>query len=79
MIKSQTDADGLVQTYDCLELGDKVVISDGMFRDFVGILDRELKHKNRVMILITSISYCGSIIVGRESIKRAVSQTFSRP
>jgi transcriptional antiterminator RfaH len=73
IIKSQTDKDGLVWTWNELELGDKVVISDGMFRDFVGVFKCELRHANRVMILLTTINYQGSIVVRKESVRKAAS------
>jgi transcriptional antiterminator RfaH len=72
VIKSRTDKDGFVRMCDRLEPGDRVVVSDGAFRDFVGVFDHEIEHADRVMILLTTIKYQGSLVVGRESIRRAV-------
>lgn len=69
-IKSQIDEEGFVRTYDRLELGDKVVVKDGVFHDFVGVFDRELKHTNRVLILLTAINYQGSVVIERDSLRR---------
>ena len=39
------------------EKGDKVYIREGPFKDFYGIFEREIKRKERVMILLEVIHY----------------------
>lgn len=58
-IKSRVGEDGFVQFDEELKRGDKVVIRDGPLTNLVGVFDRELEDGNRVLMLLTAISYQG--------------------
>ena len=62
--------DGFVRIDSCLKCGDKVVIKEGPLRNFTGIFERELKESERVMLLLTAVSYQGRAVVNRDLIER---------
>lgn len=51
--------------------GDNVVIQEGLFRGFAGIFKKELKARDRVLILLHTISYQGRIEVEKGFLARA--------
>ena len=57
VIKQREGKDELVQLYDESNRGDKVVISDEPSKDFVGVFDEHAKDRDRVSILLTTLSY----------------------
>jgi len=69
-IKSRIGEDGFVRSDDHLKPGDKVMISDGPFGNFIGVFDREIKSSNRVMILLATVNFQGHIITQKESIQK---------
>jgi transcriptional antiterminator RfaH len=71
IIRLQTDADGFTRIGEELRLGDKVVIKDGPLKNFTGIFEREVKHTDRVMLLLNTISYQSHVIIERELIRKA--------
>ncbi|HYO62474.1 MAG TPA: transcription termination/antitermination NusG family protein [Pyrinomonadaceae bacterium] len=70
VIKQREDKDGLVQLYDDLNRGDKVVISDGPLKDFVGVFDGHAKDRDRVSILLTTVSYQNRILIERGLVRK---------
>lgn len=69
-IQSRIGEDGLVKMDTSLKRGDKVVIKEGPLRNFTGSFERELKDSERVMLLLTTVSYQGRAVVGRDLIER---------
>lgn len=70
LIQSQVGADGFIGVQKSLAIGDEVTIQDGPLRNLVGIFEREIKGTDRVLILLAAISYQGSVIVERGSVKK---------
>jgi transcriptional antiterminator RfaH len=70
LIHDRIDKNGFVQIGDDLKPGDKVVVKAGPLRNFVGIFERDLKEKDRVIVLLTAISYQGCLVVSRDSLQR---------
>jgi transcriptional antiterminator RfaH len=70
ILKSREGADGFIRMGEDLKCGDRVVVREGLFRDFDGIFVRDLLDSERVLILLTTISYQGHIVVGKESVRR---------
>lgn len=71
IMQLQTDADGIVHIGEDLRLGDMVVIQDGPLKDFTGIFEREVKHSDRVILLLHTLSYQSHIVIERELIRKA--------
>jgi transcriptional antiterminator RfaH len=71
LIRSRVDDDNYVRQDD-FEVGDKVTFSNGIFTNLSGIFEREVKAKNRVVLLLATLSYQGRIEVDSELVRRAV-------
>ena len=72
LIRSRVDEDNYVITEEDFEAGDKVIFSNGIFKDLTGIFEREVKAKNRVILLLESLTYQGRIEVDSQLVRRAV-------
>lgn len=70
LIKAQIDADGFVRLVDDFKAGDKVVIKSGPLKNFVGVFERQMKHSERVTILLTAVNYHSRAIVTKEMIMK---------
>ncbi len=71
LIRSRVDEDNCVIREEDFKAGDKVTFSNGIFRDLTGIFEREAKAKNRVILLLASLSYQGRIEVDSEFVRKA--------
>jgi transcriptional antiterminator RfaH len=65
-IRSRIAEDGYIRMDDDLQPGDEVMIDNGPLRNFVGVFDRKINDTNRVMILLTTVSYQARIVIERE-------------
>lgn len=70
LIQSKVAEDGFVEVRDKLKKGDRVRIEDGPLKSLVGIFKRDVTDRDRVLILLTAISYQGSAIIEREHVRR---------
>ncbi len=70
LIKSRVDKDGFVQFNEELKRGDKVVILDGPLTNLVGIFERDLEDGDRVLMLLTAISYQGHVTIEKELLRK---------
>lgn len=71
LIRSRIDEDGCFIRHENFKCGDKVTFSDGIFRNLNGIFEREVKAKNRVILLLETLSYQGRIEVDSELVQKA--------
>ncbi|HYJ88179.1 MAG TPA: transcription termination/antitermination NusG family protein [Pyrinomonadaceae bacterium] len=71
MIRSRTNQEGLVELREDLVPGGELTIKDGPLRGLAGILEREMKDTERVMLLLTCVSYQGHFVIEREHLKLA--------
>lgn len=67
-IQSQVAEDGFVKVGEDLKTGDQVVIKDGPLRSLTGVFERQVKGSDRVLILLSTIQYQGSVVVDREHV-----------
>jgi transcriptional antiterminator RfaH len=70
LIKSNVGQDGFISMSEEFKYGDEVIIQEGPLRNIVGIFQRGIKSSDRVMILLTTISYQSRIIIGRDGVKK---------
>jgi transcriptional antiterminator RfaH len=70
IIQAQIGDDGLVQLGTELKVGDDVKIKDGPLANFVGVFDHQLDHSDRVVILLTAVSYQGRIVIQKECVEK---------
>jgi transcriptional antiterminator RfaH len=77
LISSRVGEDGFVKLSDELKPGDKVTISDGPFKNFVGIVERHINESDRVRILLMAINYQSHITIEQELLKKVGGQHWS--
>ena len=70
LIQSRVGEDGLVQLDHELSCGDKVMINGGPLKTLVGVFQHSLKSSERVVILLTAISYQGHIVIEKDLISK---------
>jgi transcriptional antiterminator RfaH len=70
LLRTQSDADGYVLIGQDLKAGDRVMISNGPFRNFVGIFQSTAKDRYRVSVLLTAISSQSRVIIDRELVRK---------
>lgn len=70
LLRKQSDADGCVRIGQELKAGDKVMISNGPFRNFVGIFQGTSRERDRVSILLTAVSSQNRVLVDRDQVKK---------
>ncbi len=70
MLKARTAESGLIRMEESLKPGDKVMIKDGAFKDLTGIFERGVKDIDRIIILLSCVSYQGRIIVDRDFVEK---------
>lgn len=72
IVKSQIHEDGFVRIGKELKIGDRVVVKTGPFKSLEGIFEREMQETDRVMILLTTISFQGRMVIERGLIEKSV-------
>ena len=70
VIKSRIREDGFVKIGDDLNVNDKVLVKSGALKNFVGIFERRVKATDRIMILLTAISYQGRISIEEQMVEK---------
>ena len=70
LLRSRVKEDGFVRVGESFLPGDEVIVQHGPLKDFVGILEQEMKDTDRVMILLKTVSYQARIVVGRDMIRK---------
>lgn len=73
MIKENLHEDGYIRFESNLKKGDKVVINDGLLKDFSGIFEREMPASERVSILLSTAGYQGHLVVDRRFVAKVQS------
>lgn len=70
LIQSRIGEDGFVRMDDTLKSGDHLVVKAGPFKELNGIFDRVIKDSDRVMILLTTVKYQGSMSIERSLLRK---------
>ncbi|MGB9181615.1 MAG: transcription termination/antitermination NusG family protein [Pyrinomonadaceae bacterium] len=70
LVQSQIGEDGFVRIGEELNPGDQVIVKDGPLKDFTGVFERQTKAKDRIMILLTTATYQGRVMVDRKSVNK---------
>lgn len=70
VIKSRIREDGFVKIGEDLNVSDKVMVKSGTLKNFQGIFERRVKAKDRIMILLTAISYQGRISIEEQMVEK---------
>jgi transcriptional antiterminator RfaH len=78
LLQSRTLKDGFVRIGEKLDYGDQIIVKYGALRGVVGIFEHETKDVDRVMILLTAVSYQPRIIIERKLIEKHESDKTKR-
>jgi len=70
VMNSPVGVDGLIDLSEKLKAGDRVIITDGPLKNFVGMFERGDKESDRVMILLTTLKYQGHMSLERSLLKK---------
>ena len=70
LLKNQSGTDGYVRIGESLKAGDRVRVLDGPLKNFVGIFEGKVSGRERVAILLTTVSFQSRVLIERQKIKR---------
>ncbi|MCA1568627.1 MAG: hypothetical protein LC803_23875 [Acidobacteria bacterium] len=70
LLQAQVDENGYIRLGEELKRGDRVVVTDGLLKDFAGVFERNMKDNERVMVLLTTISYQGRLCVEKGLVRK---------
>jgi len=70
------EKDGLIELHkygDEPRVGDEIEVAEGPLRGLKGVFQKEVGEKERVMILLSYVSYQGQLLIEKKKLRRAVS------
>lgn len=70
LIHSREDEDGFVRMGDEFAEGDQVIVKDGPLKDFVGVFQKEMRATDRVVILLSTVSYQAHMQIEKERLRK---------
>ncbi len=70
-IRSQTDVNGVVVFDNEIKNGDKVTIRVGPFQNLCGTAERYDQDLDKLLILLSSVSYQGRLLINRSFVRKA--------
>ncbi|HXW68201.1 MAG TPA: transcription termination/antitermination NusG family protein [Dissulfurispiraceae bacterium] len=70
IIKSRLNEEGLIVITPDIKVGDKVEITEGPFRGFIGIFEREMKDSERIIVLLNTVEYRASLDIEKELLRK---------
>lgn len=65
LLQARVDTDGFLQIGEPLKPGDKVRVNNGPWKALVGVVEREHKSNERVMILLDSLKFQSRLTIER--------------
>jgi transcriptional antiterminator RfaH len=69
-IQSQIGEEGFIRFGEDIHKGEKVMIQDGPFESFNGTVEREMRDSDRLVVLLSSVSYQGRLIIEKALVKK---------
>lgn len=69
-IQSQIGTEGFVKIDEDICCGDKVMMRDGPFKSCEGTVDRETADRDHVVVLLSSVSYQGRLLINKALVKK---------
>jgi transcriptional antiterminator RfaH len=70
LIKKRVGDNGCVHIGEQFKAGDIVVVKSGPLMSLEGVFEREMKNSDRVMLLLTTISYQNHIVLERHNVQK---------
>jgi transcriptional antiterminator RfaH len=78
LTQARVSLNGYIEIEDGLKSGDQVIIKKGPLANFMGVFERQVKHTDRVMILLTTVGYQSRLVIERQHIDRLPHTTVER-
>jgi transcriptional antiterminator RfaH len=72
IMRARVGDDGFIKIGEEFKAGNRVLVKDGPFRNFIGIFERELKEPERVRILLTTVNFQSHVVLERDSITKTL-------
>jgi transcription antitermination factor NusG len=69
-LKSRVGDNGFLNVSEALNPGDKVRIKDGPWKEFSGVIERDIPANARVQILLTAINYHARLVTERHWVEK---------
>lgn len=70
IIRDRMTDEGLIVIRPDIKVGDRVEIAEGPLQGFVGIFEKEMQDRDRVVILLNTIEYQATVEIEREFLKK---------
>ncbi len=70
LLQSRVGDEGFLNVGEALKPGDKVRIKDGPWKTLIGVIERDLKASERILILLTTIGYQGRLTIEKDWLER---------
>jgi len=69
-LQARVGSDGFINLTTPLKAGDKVRISDGPWKALEGVVERDVKPTERVILLLTAIKFQGRLTIERDWLEK---------
>ena len=70
IIRSRQGDDGFIKIGESFEPGDKVMIDQGPFKNFMGVFERRVKDSDRVRILLSTVNFQTHLLIEQGLIRK---------
>ena len=78
LTQSRVSPSGYIEIDDGLKPGDQVVIKKGPLANFMGVFERQVKHTDRVTILLSTVGYQSRVVIERQYLDHLPNTTTER-
>lgn len=75
-IQAQIGQEGYINFEETFCSGDHVTIQDGPFKSLHGTVEREMSDSDRLVVLLSSVSYQGRLMIEKALVKKVVSNNW---
>lgn len=69
-IQAQIGQEGFINFDETFYTGDQVAIQDGPFKSLHGIVEREMNDSDRLIVLLSSVSYQGRLMIEKALVRK---------
>ncbi len=70
LLQARVDDDGFLKLGEPLKPGDKVRVKDGPWQTLVGVVERDMKADERIMILLDTIKFQSRLTIERDRVEK---------
>ncbi|MEW6118027.1 MAG: transcription termination/antitermination NusG family protein [Nitrospirota bacterium] len=70
IIRSRMNEEGLIVIKPDIRLGDSVEITEGPLKGFIGIFEKEMNDRDRVIVLLNTIEYQARVEIEKEFLRK---------